>query len=417
MMQKLIFSKHRINPIIRKISRPSESPDFSLPFLLYIIAWLLLPPPILNNFIPYSTPGGFLLFKFHPATWIFTIWLFTSNIGWPEKFFAISKENIVVLILSITLCSHLILLERFALLSTFIDIIVVPSIISKIILSETIKIRISLITNSVLIIIFFTAIALYIEVGTGFRFVEREGYDPYNRPGGWHGHPLAAATIILAGIILVGCRSSDADYPGIIIAIFLFGGIIISGTRGPLFVGGICIAIIFIKKMVYGNITGKLGIFTSFLVIIPTTLVYAAEFGAFDRFFSLGFDDDSAEARRGIWDVFYLLTKSELFFGISDYDVIADLALTTSGVPYVENAFVLVCLQSGVVAAIIYFIIVIWLCLSASRINISYGLVVLGAFLGTIAFATKGTAAPLIILTGTIVIAKSQKKQKTKLLK
>jgi hypothetical protein len=162
--------------------------------------------------------------------------------------------------------------------------------------------------------------------------------------------------------------------------------------------------------MVAGTLAQKLGIFLSCAVILPFGISYAVESGAFDRFLSLGFDDDSTDARRGIWDVFYLLTKSELLWGISSYDVIADLALATSGVPYVENAFVLVYLQSGGIAAVIYFLIVVGLCFSASIRNFSYGFVVLGAFLGTITFATKGTASPMIILTGALVLATARAK-------
>jgi hypothetical protein len=387
-----------------------ESPDFSLIISLYVTAWLFLPPPILNSFIPYSVPGGFFLFKFHPATWIFAVWLCTRPLDWLTTLGRFSFGNRVTSFLSVALCGYFVLVDKFALLSTFIDILVVPSIIAELILSGLVRVKTSLVIDLVLVIILLTAVALYVEVGTGFRVVEREGYDPYNRPGGWHGHPLAAATILLVGIVLVGCRSDEAGRLGSLAAIFLFGGIVLSGTRGPLLTGAVCLILIFTKKMVAGTLAQKLGIFLSCAVILPFGISYAVESGAFDRFLSLGFDDDSTDARRGIWDVFYLLTKSELLWGISSYDVIADLALATSGVPYVENAFVLVYLQSGGIAAVIYFLIVVGLCFSASIRNFSYGFVVLGAFLGTITFATKGTASPMIILTGALVLATARAK-------
>ena len=392
-----------------------NSQDLSLIISLYISTWLLLPPAILNNIIPYSTPGGFFFFKFHPATWIFFIWLCINRFS----FIVIASHskgiNKFIIFFYILLSIYFILNDRFALLSTFIDILVIPSIIAEIISSRSAKIKISLLTDVALTIILITAVVLYIEVGTGIHMVEREGYDPYNRPGGWYGHPLAAATIFLVGIVLIECRSENSGHLNTLAIFFLFGAIVLSGTRGPLLVGGFCLVRILTKKIASGTLSQRFSTIIFCVLIMPFSLFHALENGIFDRFLALGFDDDSADARRNIWDVFHIITNNELFFGISSYDVIEDLALTTAGVPFVENAFIIVCLQSGIFAASIYFCIVIVLCFRASFCNLSYGFMVLGSFIGTITFATKGSSAPMIFLTGALVLAATQEKSIYKL--
>lgn len=350
-----------------------------------VILTLALNASVLNTLMAYTTPGGSLWSKIHPASWVVLFIAPFALFGKRDNF--VSRRHLVHASLFAFIIVVLAILAKGAVMTVIIDIAFVPCLFMCVFSQLDHRSR-KVIVWTFIVFCLINVFIVVVEFFTSTSLFARETSEPFFRPAALFGHPLNAGMLFCCAMIMLN-RVSLSPALQFTMLVFFLVGVVLCGVRGPLVVA----ATIFISAILHSS--GDRGripnlLFGSFaLCVLMILLVWWESFGIFDRVSTLGVWEQSSQSRAYIFRSFNLLTTNELLWGVSSYEEMQRLALFLTGVPYIENSFVFYVFNVGIILALVICILICSNFASACRRSVSFFILFVGVAIGTISFSTK----------------------------
>jgi len=351
---------------------------------------------LLNLFVPYTTSGGGLGGKFHPATWIAV--MLALVVARSRRDHGAPPYTRAALAVFACLLVSLLLRGRGGMAATIMDTHVMCTVL-VLGLSRLDFEHVRKIMRLFLGIALVNVVIIAAEFAASRALLPRDGFQYHFRPAGLFGHPIMAGTLLYCAMFLVsrGLIRNTWAKP---VMFVLLCGIALCGVRGPLATG----ALIFIEYTFRPSRSGRRAddyLFRlAIIALIPVAVVAAISAGVFDRIFDTGLWDASAATRFDIFETLGLLTEAELWQGLPEYEAASTLALAVTGNPLIENAFVGMVLHAGIPSAALLATGLLLQHGPAARANAMFALMVLVVATTTLGFGTKNMIPLAITLAG-----------------
>ena len=360
---------------------------------------------LLNQFMPYSQPGGSFFAKFHPASYV-AVLLLLLVLADRDRARPYDRYLLIVFGLFLVIVGWLALRDKGGLAATIIDIHLVPTILILAMSRLTDRQMRSIVSlfialaaaNAIIIIIEYANQATLLPVTQSGRFF---------RPSALLGHPIMAGTVLYSAMFLVslGFTSATSRRP---LLLLLLLGVAFCGVRGPLAVATIILVVYLVRSLAANRSTLAFAFDLALLLLLAVGTLFAAATGAFDRVLEIGIWDESASSRLEIFEALRFLSPYQLWNGVDGYDVGALLAAQTTGSQLIENAFIIVVLQAGLPLAIIATAALVMLHARAMLVSPVFALIVLVVAFTTIGFGVKSPAAAAVAFAGYVAWRRSR---------
>ena len=359
----------------------------------------------LNLFINFTTSGGSILEKIHPAVYLIIfakiVSLFLNGPKTKEGF------NTAILIMSWTvLFIYLVITNKFGyaaiIINNFIAAIILYSLILDFSMPDLRKL-----TSILIFLAVIQAILVISEYTIGTTFLPVIQEEKYFRPAGLAGHPIFAGVLANVGMLATYLFVNRYAANRLLILLFI-ANISVLGVRGPLIV---CVIILFTTLLWPKNAKHRhlkyrlldfLFIFSSLLLVVIFLLG-----GSFDRVLDLGLFDTSSLSRIYVFNMLDLFTITELWFGIEAARV--ELFLEHLKLSYVESPFVAQIIIGGIILAVPAHLLIILFTLNIYRVSKLLCVVILFMLFSTLIFSSKNTLP--LVLAALMGCASLQKKQ------
>lgn len=274
-----------------------------------------------------------------------------------DRFISEFKEDILVILIAIFICIIQLVLNNSMVVKNIIFLFIVPSLVSILIAVQrnTTKKKI------IFIILFFFLtecfLAIYEKIFFTNIFPITDDFIEYQiinitsgfRSTAFLGHPLANAlcvSTIMGFIAISGIK--DLYKKTLIIVGYL--ALLSFNSRGALLLWGGLIGLYVIKNFIYERKKYKL-----LLLILPFLYIinYLIENGFGDRLFERDILDGSAMTRVDVFNAFSYVSDYDFWFG-NGYNYIS--VMDSLGAGGVENSYIVMILNYGIVLSIILFI-------------------------------------------------------------
>ena len=395
----------------KKSTQPKETKLILSLAAINVIFLFTLSSPLLNIFMPYSTPGGNIFTKFHPASYVSFV-ILACIISTRRQNNPFEHHLVNALGFFTAIAAILAVFGKGALTSVVVDTQIAPTILlialSRLHSGQQRQIM-RIFTGTCAVNVFLVLI----------EFIRKKTLLPtdipqeiYFRPVGLADHSIVAGTLFYIAIFIVTRGIYSSSVSRILQVLFIFG-ITLCGVRGPLLIG----ILIIISNILSPFIRRKYSTDYLFDIVLVIMIAIggaaALALGAYDRIAAAGYWDDSTQSRVSIFNTISLLSNHEFWFGVDGYDVSDQLAKLTTGGHYIENAFVSFVLQAGFPLALIMAMAILFLHSKALISSKFFIAVFLTISLTTLGFGSKNMIPPALALLGFLITHPLSQRQKS----
>lgn len=350
---------------------PPQTPLFDGLLLLAAGVFLTVSPFLLEMFgWHYGTPGGGVIEKIHPATWLIFLTLALSAAARGNPLSAVIESMhaqpaiwIYIAAVGVLIAQAIFILRQP--FTTYIDTFLAPAVVYLLLrmMSEPRGHKLALLIHG---LFFVNAVIGIAEFVFGFRLtpfvIEGVEFGQEWRSSALLGHPLSNA-LMTGSYVLALALGAGREMPFVLRAI-VFATTALSmavfGGRAATFILLIFLALMALQRL-FAILAGRAFDLRSvwlLLALIPVTIlsiVFIYDVGFFDRFLSRIFDDDgSAGTRLAMFSLFRHLSWYDLFFGpepshLMTYTTIYGLELG------IESFWLAMIFVNGLVVAVPFF--------------------------------------------------------------
>lgn len=344
---------------MRAESRPFEA-EFVLLFGAALLVRVFLPGAILDMFVPYTAPSGFIAFKIHPGTYL----LFVTAV------WEIARSNLAALIdyrrhgPLLVMCTaaaiaalSAIVQGRMSAIGYLIDSIFCGAIAAWLMSRIRPEHRARIIMAIVAGMAAHTLLSAF-EWLTQYRLLPFPYREETFRPTGLFDHPLdnglATATIMMfipslrwPFVITIGAM------------LFFLAGVFVSGARAATLVSVMIFAIAFVALMRRearrgGKQAGMVMVGVVAALLIATIVLASGALDSLTYRLQEKLVDESAMTRIDIFGVLQYLTLGELLFG-SELEKLNMLSRVFLRNAAIESPIVMMIFQFGLIVMVILF--------------------------------------------------------------
>lgn len=249
-------------------------------------------------------------------------------------------------------------------------------------------------------IVAINAVVVLVEFLSQTHIFPTESYQPFFRPNGIFGHPIASGLHFCCAMVLVLYGAVDRSFSRPLMLLFLIGTAF-CGVRGPLAVAAVIYLISTFKPISQRRSGMDYLIDFGVALLTPLAVAIAYFVGALDRVIAFGvWDDSSSQSRVLIFSVFKYLSSDVFWWGFDNYDAIGRVVNFAANTNYVENSFVFMTMVAGFPFALIFAFIILFFHCPATLRSFSFFLLFALAIFGTICFSSKGSSSTAVALTG-----------------
>ena len=341
-------------------------------FCVGIAGRVLIGDGVLNLVERYTSDGGSLIEKIHPAIYLMFLCGFVIYASVGLRFHRAERAEIRALLLLTgflaTLGAINIALGRGSSAGYVIDTYIATLLIAVMLFAMPHSWRE---TAGLLVIglIVFNSVFMIVEFAVGHVLLPTAMEAAEFRPSGFLGTPLTVGVLNLATAVLLISLRMNVMVKGCAVAL-LAVGIFIAGARTAMLVSGLIIPVSMIlaaSRRQQGMSAGvtAMTILLAAVIAGPLIFVVANELGFFARFQG-GYIDDSAQTRIEIYRVFDYVSWNEILFG-SDLLNLKKIANEKLGLQFIESAIVFFIFDMGLFGFIIFSGLLLWLLHVLSR--------------------------------------------------
>lgn len=344
---------------LRAKYRPYEA-ELALFFGAALLVRIFFPGAILDLFVPYTAPTGFIAFKIHPGTYLLlgaAVWeMMRSNVATLID----NRRHAPLLIMcaaaAIAAVSGL-AQGRMSAIGYLIDSIFCGAIAAWLMTRIHPDHRARIVTAIVLLMGVHVLISAF-EWATQYRLLPFPYQEATFRPTGLFDHPLdnglATATVMMFIPTL--------RWPFVITVstmLFFLGGVFVSGARAATVVGSVIFLISFIALMRAeaqrgGRQAGMVMVGVLAVLLIVPIIIMSGALDPLTYRLQEKLVDNSAMTRIDIFSVLQYLTIGELLFG-SDIGKLSMLSRVFLRNSAIESPIVMMIFQFGLIVTIILF--------------------------------------------------------------
>lgn len=314
---------------------------------------------ILDKVIDYSTDGGSIVEKIHPATYgmvaVLIGLLLTTRIELNSWELRALRSLLAFAAVILVLAGMMLLLGHTGSLGYLVDSYLAACAGGALLLFFPQSWRRLLATALLMFIIAGAVIALG-------EFASRSRLLPYPldeqsfRPTGLSEHPLMLGLVNAVGISFVAATAWKPAAKTAAIVILLLGTFAAGARFAAIAAGVNALAAIALHDWPAARpqtrFRMKALIFIAMALAVPAALAVLYQFGLLERFES-GLFDDSAMARVTIYGLFDLVSWNEILFG-ADIGYIRKLALEHFDLQFIESSLVMFIFQFGLFGTILF---------------------------------------------------------------
>jgi len=381
---------------------PSSSPSTSRHSALFIACILIfitsfcISPPLLNTFVNYTLPGGGILQKIHPATYLVAgVFIFMSSHKFP--IYRENERNYNFIFIIISLIFYAITIGNFGYTSITIDIFLAPAVFSIIYQRLNQQNQIYLLKLFIFISCINTIIVA-VELAGQRSFLNYEQEFSYFRPAGIFGHPIATGAICC--IAMLSCRYVVVNtFTRRTILTILLCQVSMCGVRAALAVA----AIVFFSDIVAEQKRTMRVVVYDMLILsaVVFTILIFASIGVFDRILARGVWDDSAASRFDIFNIFSVMSDDEFWLGTSPERIL--MYAQSLNQSRIENSFVVSVYQCGFISSIVLFAAIFIYFLRSVLKSLNFLILLVFIVFGTLYFGVKSPVNYPLLLLGQVI--------------
>ena len=344
----------------------------------------------------YTLPGGGILQKFHPATYLVAgVFIWMSSHKFPT--YRENERNYNFAFIIILLVFYAISIGNFGYTSIMIDIFLAPAVFS-IILQRLNQQNQAYLLKVFIFITCINTIVVAIELAGQRSFLDYEQEFSYFRPAGIFGHPIATGAICC--IAMISCRHvvTNTITKRTILAILLFQ-VSMCGVRGALAVA----TIVFLSDIIAPQKRTMRVVAYDMLVLLAVlfTVLIFESLGVFDRILARGVWDDSAASRFDIFNIFSIMSDNEFWLGTSPERIL--MYAQSLNQSRIENSFVVGVYQCGFISSIVLFAAIFLYFLKPSLKSSNFLILLVFIVFGTLYFGVKSPVNYPLLLLGQII--------------
>jgi hypothetical protein len=379
--------------------------------ILAVVARIFISAGVLDGFVSYTSEGGSFIVKFHLAAYAIVSVLILALVSRP---FLLSTADLSLFRSLLRIGGALVFLT-FLIVATsgvsatgfIIDTYLVAILTGLLLLTQTPDAR--RIVGECVIILMITSAAIAIgELVSQTRLLPFTEDEPFFRPTGLAGHPLALGAHIALTIGFVALTRWPLWLRAMLILV-LFVGLAASGARLATLAGAAEILLLLClsrwqKLSLRRERQAKLLIVLC-AIICGALLVFALSSAGFLGRFNNSLADDNSLARVKIYQIFNYVSWRDIMLGM-DANTLLLLVRTNLQIYFIESAPVFIILTLGLPAAVAFAIIIMIFFVrlfNAAPVEARIAMLVLIAVdLSNNGFATKN---PDVILLTTLAIS------------
>lgn len=346
--------RHQVAPLLTE-QGADYLPKWASNTLLFALALrFFLSPAILNLSVPYTVPGGSLLVKIHPATYLILglAGLFLPLLLAPKEearrsqgaaYFAFA--GLVVLTGMVTTVFGTPSGVGY-LVDSLLAAAATGSLCSKLTPRDARKVLLLVITYAVI-----NAFSTYIEFALHRHLLPMRGYGMF-RSAGIAGHPLETGVWCILGLCALYLL------PGRTTSRFILGAALLAstataGARLSMLICSVLLVMVAVVPSI-GRTTARdnvlRGGFAAVLLALlgPLAIAVASQAGLLARFNMLGLNDESAASRILAYSVFRNVSLHDLMFG-APIQLAVDALYRSTGNTLIESSLVAYLFTFGVI--------------------------------------------------------------------
>lgn len=341
-------------------------------FCVAIVLRVMIGDGILNLVERYTSEGGSLIEKIHPAVYVMLLCGFVIYATVGLRFLPQERSEVRACLMLAGLLALIgainILVGRGSSAGYVIDSYITTLLIAVLLYAMPHSWR-AIVGLLVIGAIAFNSAFMMVEFGLGRTLVPAALEAAEFRPAGFLGTPLTVGVLNLATAILVISLPINTLIKAGCIALLTLG-ILIAGARTAMLATSVVIplALILAAWQRRSGMSAGVTAVTILLVAIiagPLIFVAANELGFLARFQS-GYIDDSAQTRIEIYRVFDYVSWKEILFG-SDLLTLKKIVNDKLGIQFIESAIVFFIFDFGLIGFIAFSLLFGWLLYVLSR--------------------------------------------------
>ena len=397
-------------------TRRAAAPDIAgYVFLFFFALRVSLSPPLLNLFIPYSSDGGAAIFKIHVGS----IGMILLSAGYLSPVLRnVQRKDRIVLVGLLGLLGTSVFLIVGTLISArlgngqtqsigyMIDSIMAGALASLFVLGMNERQR-RMIPMIVVGYAIVNALFSLLEFALHKHLLLKPmGGLEFFRPAALSGHPLFTGVWCIIGLLAV----RYIRWPPLVrigVQTILVAATVSAGARLGTVIIAVCFGISLVMppdgsktftthrmRQAYFSLLALLG-------IAPLGIAAARALGFLARFDALGAYDQSAATRVNVYELFGMMTPSELMFGMP-LKVAQDLLIRKTHIQVIESSFVIYVVQFGMIGAVLLSAALIFGLICLALRSYRTGILLIAAFAlscgGTIVLSLKGAEITTIFV-------------------
>lgn len=335
-------------------------------FVLLVVTGILVrggvSPYLWNSIVPYQEPGGSLIVKIHPGSYLLAMlaaWVFLTKARARAALWSAAGAAAIVLTAGIGLLLGLALVRgQTSSVGYLVDsILIAPAIILCVLpmtkdqRERVVKAVIGLaLANSAFSLL---QVALQSHIMPFPYFTSGVGF----RASGLLGHPLLTGAHHVVAVLVLQTTTASPRVKAIATA-FLLLGTLAGQARVATIISTIVVALIVLRGIRAGLASGRLDPIAFFVTavclvaLLPTIVLAVTSSGALDRILA-GLNDESARARVDVYRIFQFLSDQEYLFG-TDLEYANRIMRNVLKLEHIESPFVVYTLQFGLVGALLF---------------------------------------------------------------
>jgi hypothetical protein len=385
-------------------------------FTAAILARVFIGANLLNGFVSYTTPGGGLLEKLHPASVV----LFALVLSRLPLVVARLREQRLLVIAGAAAGLAAVVLAQILLGrgNPFISLVIVDTLVCGLAAFSYVLLlddrRAALLRRWLVLAVILHGVLIAFEFAAGWQLVPRPQAEAVFRPSGLLNHPLDVgfAAVLAMAALLAGPAGAIAKAAG---CAALLAQILLCNVRLAALVGGVLMLLAIAglaAPPARRNGLGDLVALATLLLVLPLAVYVAADAGVFDRFAAFGVTGGGAAMRLDAFRLLPLLSEGEALAGI-DYARVVMLLEATSGGRTLESTPVMYLVFLGFLLGSLVLLliptIVVALHWRAGWRSLPMGLAFILLNAGSIVLSTKDPVFTLylVLMTGFLARARA----------